>query len=175
MPPARCRPALAAGPIRHCIGGYRVEFSDPRGSLQFRREAVRERQGKEALAQQQCLTGTESGTLGLRIAMQMHDIGIGRRNEGVEIGKPFQPRPGMIGAVNAQIGEKIVARQSANAQAIGNDDILRGRTGVNLLEQFWIIGDAPLQFRERAMARVNECDLPGIAHDGTALRRAETV
>src|SRR5580700_1164052 len=63
--------ALATGPIRHCIGGYRVEFSDPRRSLQLGREVVRERQGKEVPAKQQRLTGAESGTLGLRIAMQM--------------------------------------------------------------------------------------------------------
>src|SRR5580700_11333911 len=81
--------ALAAGPVRHGIGGYRVEFSDPRGFLQFGREAVGKRQGKETPAQQQGLTGTESSTLGLRMAMQMHDVGIGRRNEGIEIGKPF--------------------------------------------------------------------------------------
>ena len=107
------------------------------------------------------------------MAMQMHDVDIGRRNEGIEIGKPFQPRPGMMGAVNAQISKKIVLPQSADAQAIGNDDILRRRTGVNLLEQLGIIGDAPLQFRERTMDRMDECDFPGIAHDSATLCLAE--
>src|SRR3984885_12613412 len=61
----RVAAVLAVGPVRHCLGGCRVEFSDSRGSLQFGREAVGKRQGQKTLAQQQGLTGTESRTLGL--------------------------------------------------------------------------------------------------------------
>src|ERR1700692_749903 len=59
----RIAAVLAVGRVAHRIGAYGVEFYDSRDSLQFVREAVGKRQGKKTLAQQQCLTGTESGTL----------------------------------------------------------------------------------------------------------------
>src|SRR4029077_4304907 len=51
----------------------------------------------------------------------------------------------------------------------------RGRTGMDLLEQLRIIGNAPLQFRQHTMARMNERDLAGIARDGAALPVVELV
>src|SRR6202030_2591909 len=60
--PCRRRAAgPAAAPVRHCLGGYGVEFPDSRRPLQFGCKTVGKRQSKQTLAKQQRLTGTQSG------------------------------------------------------------------------------------------------------------------
>lgn len=113
--------------------------------------------------------GAESGTDLLSMRIQMLDISIGRGEEPIEIGEPFQPRPGMARAVHAQISEQVVLRQSANACAVGDRDSLRGRVNIDSGKQDRIVGGAPVQLYPNSCSRPSKLHFPAKTNNGAAL------
>ena len=94
---------------RHCRAARSTPVSDSSAVSKFLGQIRRQvASANSSLAKQQRLAGAKSGADALRVAIEPLDIGVIGRDQGIDIGEPFQPRPGVLGAVNAQIGEQIV-------------------------------------------------------------------
>src|SRR5262249_60108466 len=90
--------------------------------------------------------------------VQMLEIGLARRDQRIEISKPFKPRPRMVRAVDAQIREQVIRRQSANARALGQHDSLRRRVSIDPGKQDGVVRGPPLQLDPYFRPRLDQLD-----------------